>query len=79
MRDQKAKDAKSAITVQWAPGSKAITIGGQWQRQESGDIRAEYTPDELAMCLKVAAELGFLGKDINPKAIFESVLSTIEE
>lgn len=42
------------ITWRWRPGAKVAVFGERWKREPDGTIVAEYTVDELQLCLAVA-------------------------
>ena len=43
----------NVITVVLSANSQMPVIRGKWERLQSGRIRARYTPDEYAQCLKL--------------------------
>lgn len=46
-------DHPTRVVLTWPALARVPTIGGQWRRLEDGRIEAEYTPEELYLCLSL--------------------------
>lgn len=48
---QAGPDHPTRVVLTWPALARVPTVGGHWRRLEDGRIEAEYTPEELYLCL----------------------------